>query len=310
MSGGSKGSSSTTTQKSYTPAQEEWQKTGLEMYGPLMGQGQAYPDFPTVAPMTDLQQQLVGQAGDFAGLFGPVTGADVPLYGQTGQALESLLTGQAGAQKISPEDMESYFKGSIRDPAMKEYQETVAPAVREAFAGPGFWGKARAKEQVEAAQDLGDWLGTQRSGLAWNVKQTNMALDEAKAARMQGAVPQAMSYSSQLLRENMARLTGGEELYNFASMPQQQQQAEINAAIQKFEAGNRLTDPEVMSIMLTLLGQQYSSGTTVSTGGSSGGLGTAIGAGIGLLIGASSGGGANAAMSAGSLGGQVGGYFG
>jgi len=277
------GSKSTSTSTSYTPEQAKWMGKALEMYGPEMGQGQQIYPGETVAGFSPLQEQLLGGAGAYSDLFKPVTGADIPLYGQTGDVLSDAMAGRLGAQPITPEQTGAYFKQVYEDPSRKTFQEETLPGVREAFAGPGYFGSARGKAEMEANQEYGNWLGEQRGQLEWNVLQSNQALQEAQAARQLGAAGMAESYGTQMLRENLTRLTGSEELFNFASQDQAQQQRQITAAMQKFEAGNRLTDPEVMSIMLTLLGQQYQTTTQSQTTAGSSMLGTAIGAGIGLL---------------------------
>ena len=250
--GGGSSSKQTTTSKS--PAQNKWMGEALDIYGPSMGQGQEIYQGDRVAPMTETQTQASDVQG-FLDRFAPYR--DMPMFGETGQALGGLLSGQAGAQKITPEATESYFKGAIEDPRRKAYQQYDKPAIQEAFAGPGYWGSARAQEQSRSAGELSDWLGTERAKLGWDVEQANRNIEEAKAGRALSALGPGMQYGQAPTQNALANLQGRAGTFDLAGAPQRQQQAEINSAIQQFAEENRLTDPEDMQILLALLGMDY-----------------------------------------------------
>lgn len=281
MSGGGGSGKTTQTSTSYTPEQRKWMSEALSLYGPEMGKGQTSYTGERVAPFTEGQQAALDVIPSYAQAFSLERG--MPLFGETGEAIKKTLAGETGAQTITPEQTEAYFKRVFEQPAKYAFEKEILPSVKESFAGPGYWSGARAKAQAEAGENLWSYLGEKRGELDWNTLMANRAAEEARAQRIAGITPAAMAYGQMPTREAMMRLTGGEELYKFASMEQQQQQAEINASIQKFEEGKRLTDPEIMNIMLSLLGTSYQTSITKTSGTSGAGLGSAIGAGAGLL---------------------------
>lgn len=242
---------------SYTPEQRQWLSKALNIYGPTLGQGEKIFQGERVAPLTETQTKATDVQG-FLDRFAPYR--DMPMFGETGTALSGILSGTTGADYITPEATGKYFKGAIEDPARKEYRENVLPAIRESFAGPGFWSGARANEQAESAQDLADWLGTQRAGLEWDVLQSNRAIDEAKAGRALSAIGPGIQYSQAPTQEALSRLAGKAGAFELASVPQQQRQAEINATIQKFQEEGRITSQEDLNILMALLNMNYSSG--------------------------------------------------
>lgn len=277
-------SESTSVTETKTPEQKKWMGTALELYGPYLGKGQTAYEGDRVAPFTETQKALLGTGPEFAEAFSMYR--DMPLFGEGGTALKGMLEGTTGPEKITPEMSQRAFRGMVEQPAQKRYKEDVLPAVKEAYAGPGYWGTGRRKAQVESAQDLSDWLGEQRAGFEWNVEDVNRQIEEAKAGRALSAIPQAMEYAQLPTREAFARLTGGEELFKFVSADQTYQQAKINEAITKFEEGKRLTEPEIMSIMLALLGMNFSTSVGESHAmGAQEGWGAGIGQIAGILFG-------------------------
>jgi hypothetical protein len=161
---------------------------------------------------------------------------------------------------------QDYYSRAIEAPAKKRYGEYYQPAISEFFAGPGYWSSARAGAQMEGAQDLSDWLGTQRGQLGWDVMQANRAAEEAKAQRALSAVPMGFQAGMLPTQEAQQRLAGTTGVFDFLGVEQAQRQAETNAAIDKWQAGERLTDPEVMQIMMGLLSMSYTTSTGKQTG--------------------------------------------
>lgn len=285
MSTSPSSSKQVTTSKS--PEQTKWMGEALDVYGPTLGQGENIFQGDRIAPMTETQTQASDVQG-FLDRFAPYR--DMPMFGETGTALSGVLSGATGAQKITPEATESYYKGVIEDPARKRHEEDVLPALRESFAGPGFWNKARAKEQFESTQDLSNWLGEQRASLEWDVGETNRQIEEAKAGRALSAIGPGIEYGQVPTREAQQRLAGRAGVFDLAGAPQKQEQAEINMAVQKFAEENRITSQEDMQILLALLGMDYGSAVGKSEGaglgysalsGLAGGFGTGMGFGIG-----------------------------
>ena len=284
---------STQQQTSYTPEQKEWLTQAMGTYGPELGQGQeSYPG-ARVAEFTPDQKAAMGGLGGFLDTFS--AGRDMPMYGQTGQALEGILGGQTGAQKITPQQTQDYFQRSIQEPAQRQFSEYTRPLIREEYAGPGFWGSSRAGAVTKAGQEMGDWLGEQRGQLEWQAGETNRAIDEAKAGRALAGVPLGMQYGQMPTQEAGARLAGRQGVFGFAGAEQQMQQQKINVSMQKFQEGKNLTDEDNLNILMGLLGMSYSQGTGESWGASPGyemmkSFGQSYGSSMGQGLGAMSGG--------------------
>ena len=71
------------------------------------------------------------------------------------------------AYQITPETTEEFYRTGIRAPMMQEYREITEPGIREAYAGPGYWGSARAQAQALGAEHLATTLGQARAQLAY-----------------------------------------------------------------------------------------------------------------------------------------------
>ncbi|MEN6338430.1 MAG: hypothetical protein ABFE01_29590, partial [Phycisphaerales bacterium] len=232
---------------SYLPAQADWLKQILPMYGAQAGTGQNVYGGQRVAGLTPEQQEAMNVSG-WSSYLDPNALATNLQYGQTGTALSGLLTGQMGAEPYTKEAIDTLFKSAYEAPARKQWQESTLPAIQEAYSGPGYWSTSRMREQSKAAQDLGDTLTSQYGQLAYSADQANKAIEEAKAGRALSAIPLGTAYAQAPTQQALSAIEGRGALYGLATPEQQQQQAEINAQIQKFAEDNRLTDPESMEI--------------------------------------------------------------
>ena len=278
------GSESKQTSQSYTKDQEKGLAQMIKAYLPSVGQGENIYEGERLAGLSAEQNNLLSQGSSLGNLFSAET--SMPLFNETGQALTGLLNGTTGAQRISDDKANEIFQKSYYNPAVKNYKEVVAPSISESYAGPGYWGGARAGAQVKGSQDLADTLSTARGEFDWNVLQQNQALDEARAARSQTAVGQGMQYGQMPTQEALNKLGGLTNTFSFLDVERQQKQAEIDTAIQKFAEENRITNQEDLNILLALLGMNYSSSSGTQSGAGLGysmassfasGLGTAMG---------------------------------
>lgn len=274
-SGGSKSES-----KSYLPKQAETLNSLLDLYSQQIGQNNNVYQGDRVAGFSDLQTGVLNAAPNFLSSFSTPQTAGTPLFDETGTTLKGLLSGDLGAQRISPEETEKYFQTSIYDPTMYSLKTDVLPTVDESYAGGNFFGSARSKAREKTIADTQRDLNQQRSDLNWNVLQQNQAIDEAKAGRAQNAVTQGMEYSQQPAQQIMnnlriaaAQVGGLNDLFGIGSETQTQEQKEIESAIAKFAEENQITDPTNLAILLSLVGQTMST----STGGTAGpGLGNTM----------------------------------
>ena len=284
-SAGSKESS-----QSYTGGQAATLQQMLDVYGPSIGQGQNIYGGERLAPMGGTQTAALEQGGQYLDMFAP--GGQIPLYGETGDALRGTLAGTTGAQQITPQQTSDYFQRAIQAPSDYRWQDTDKPLLEEQYAGPGYWGSARAGAVTKAGQERSNWLGEQRAGLEWDTLGRNQQTQENIANRQLAATPQAMQYGQQPQQQNLQNLAATQSIYGFAGAEQQQKQAEINVAMEQFAEQFREIDPEIFDRLMSLLGLSYSSGSARSWG-----EGLAYGALAGAAQGAGQGAGA-AGMSA------------
>jgi len=78
--------------------------------------------------------------------------------GNVSDALRSALAGEVS---------EEYFQNTVAAPALKTFQEDIAPGIREEFAGPGtFWGGARGEAVNKGASNLAGSLAAARGEMA------------------------------------------------------------------------------------------------------------------------------------------------
>ncbi len=248
------GGSSKSTSTSYTPAMEKWQEKALNIYGPTLGQGEYIYPGERLAPMTPVQTQATDVQG-FLERFAPYR--DMPMFGETGKALGGMLAGTTGAAPISPEATERYISEAISKPRRTAFEKIEAPAIREEYAGPGYWGSARPRAVSRERAEMEDWIGEMGAQTRWDVEQANRAIEEAKAGRALSAIQPAMLYTQLPTQEARARLAGRGDVLGLSTVQQQQRQAEINTALMKFAEENRLTSAEDMEILLALLGMRY-----------------------------------------------------
>jgi hypothetical protein len=224
MFGAKKGpetNTSSTTQR-MTPKQEKYFNQALDLYGGQLGQNNVYQG-QRVADLSPAQQSVF----DFANTGGCVT---------------------------TPQETTDYYNSTIKNPTLKNLNESVIPATKEAFSGPGYWGSGRAGAEAKASTDTYDVLNTKWGDLNWQVKQDNIN-NQAKALSVGNA----------------------EQGYN---------QNVINADMQKFTEQNQITDPTNLSVLMSLLGltdttSSSSSGSTTTPSWKTGdwlSFGTKVGA--------------------------------
>lgn len=242
---------------SYTPKQKKYLHKALDVYGGQLGQGENIYQGLRVAPMSEQQKGLMGTSTGYLNAFAP--GGDMPLYGDLQTTLSNTLAGRTGAQPITQQQTSDYFSRVYEKPTAKTWAEDIKPGIEEQYAGPGYWGSARAGAVTKGAQDMADWLGEQRGQVSWDVLQANRQAQESIAQRQLSATEPAMRAAQLPTQEARQRLAGAQGVYGMLGQEQAQRQAEINASVQKFAEENRITSQEDMQILLTLLGMNYSS---------------------------------------------------
>lgn len=267
------------TSSAKTAGQKQLLQQLIDKFSPEIDKGPSVFPGETVAGLSDLQETGIGAAGDIGGAFTTPTTSkgfgEGPLAGETTTAVSDLLTGQLGAQEITAGQFGDFFKTSTSDPARKAFREETDPAIREAFAGPGFFSSARSKETVKQKADLEDRLSSSLSAGQFANLQNNQRIAEAKAGRTQGAVGQAIQVGeaqTQTVRDNIAiaatQVQGLKELMGIGAVEQTQEQQEIFAEVEKFAQEQQLVDPEDLAVLMALLNLNFStsSGKSRSSG--------------------------------------------
>jgi hypothetical protein len=260
--------------ESYTPEQRAGLTKALAAYTPIIGQNPASKIYQgervagTNATQNNVLNQLAGISAQ-----NPYTAAQaIPLYNQTGSTLSGILNGTTGAQPLSIEQANQTFQDTRVNPTMKNWNQNLAPSIREEYAGPGYWSSARADAVAKSGQDTADTLAAQRAGFLWDTENTNRQLQADNANRALAAVPQSMAYGQQPIAQQAAQVANLGQQYTLASTQQQQKQNEIDAAMQKFAEQNQITNPDDMNILMSLLGLNYST-SSGKTSGSGFGIG-------------------------------------
>ena len=144
------------------------------------------------ATMAGLWPQIAGGLGEAAPTY--PKSMYVPKTAEEQAYLQAVpgLAGEVGAARgrlgqpsfaPTPETTEEFYQQAIRAPMMQEWGETVEPAIREAYAGPGYWGSARAGAQAKGAETLATTLGAKRAELAYQDELARRGALETAAGR-------------------------------------------------------------------------------------------------------------------------------
>ena len=103
------------------------------------------------------------------------------------------------AYQITPETTEQYYQDAVKAPAMREWEQTVKPTIKESFAGPGYWSSARAEAEQEGAESLATELGRQRAELYYADEMARrQALTDAATRDAQFSTDMAAQEAAQL----------------------------------------------------------------------------------------------------------------
>ena len=112
---------------------------------------------------------------------------------------------------------ENYYNDVIRPSMLKEYNEVVAPEIKSAYAGPGFYGSARQNAQVTSAEELAYNLAQAKNELIYKeVQSEREALQAAQDRQLQfstigqGAGELTRSIEQEAVLENLQRYLMGE----------------------------------------------------------------------------------------------------
>jgi len=107
-------------------------------------------------------------------------------YDARSEALLNTLSGKP-AYQIDPSITERYFENSIRPIMMREFEDVTKPAIAEQFAGPGYWGSARAEQGLKSAERFAENLAATKSQLVYADEMARRQSLESAAGRQAAA---------------------------------------------------------------------------------------------------------------------------
>lgn len=172
--GGSQGSSEPTRVSNWT---KEQKAVFRDLY-PMISKGLLQEGGATAYP----GKMYVARTPEEEAYFKAV-GGDLPDYLKSRQtALDSVLSGNP-AYNITPETTEEFYQQAVRNPALREFEQITKPAITESFAGPGYWGSARAQEESRASENLASELSARRATLGYEDEHARRAALESAAGR-------------------------------------------------------------------------------------------------------------------------------
>jgi hypothetical protein len=197
-------------------------------------------------PQLVQQYQTPQQFQDFTPQFGPAPeitqGPNIPTefsFDPTyspgfQQTLQSLLTGQQGpAYNITPETTQQYYEDVIRDPAVREFEETLRPQLLSGVSN--LHSGHRQRLESEAVSDLMSGLRQQRGNLFYQDELARReSLQNAAQMQLQSQGLGLQTGLSQAGQQQQAQQAGAGMGLQAAGMQQQQWQALNNLLQQQY----------------------------------------------------------------------------
>lgn len=104
---------------------------------------------------------------------------------------------------VSSRMTEDLYQQGIRAPAMREWEQFTKPEIQESYAGPGYWGSARAEGVAQGAENLATNLAGQRAQLAY-------ADEQQRRAVMEKAAPYSREIQQEKIMGDFQRWLSGE----------------------------------------------------------------------------------------------------
>jgi len=135
------------------------------------------PEIKQVPKYTEEQNELMKQ---LTGFYGDMMGSE-----DAQSALARLFSGKPSTE-INPEVTEQFYKESIYDPAMKNWEQEILPSMQEKM-GKNYWSSARSKAITDAEGDLHSGLRQQHGNLLYQDEQMRRQLEESALQRLMGA---------------------------------------------------------------------------------------------------------------------------
>ncbi len=183
---------------------------------------------------------------------------------------ESLVSGQAGQTAAAgtealgdifsagPRDIDEFFRQTVQDPLLEQFQEDILPGISRRFSGNSFFDTERASADQRASEELIDSLTRARTETAFNERARDIQSQIAGFGQLPnvlGAVPGATGQAgaaSQVLRTPSGEL-------QFEQQDFQNQQDQIAQRINQILGALGVNTIENIAFAPTVSGGQDSS---------------------------------------------------
>lgn len=139
------------------------------------------------------------------------TGAVNPLATQTQSATARALSGRPSTT-IDTATTEEFIRRSIADPARKAFEEGTLQQIKSSYAGPGYWGSARAGAEVKGRENVEANILARGSEARYKDEQARRGLAEAAAGRSLAAIPTALNVQNNPLLQQQIMANVGQTL--------------------------------------------------------------------------------------------------
>jgi len=204
---------------------EQFSQYYSDIYGSIFGTESQTHEFSGYTPeQQELLKQLSTISGQgIQGLQDPASAMPPLAVGTTPgeQSYLDFLNSRAVQRmaegglpyETGPEWAEQYYQESIRPTYLKEYEEITKPGIESAYAGPGYWGSARAKAVGKSSEDLATTLASKRAELMYGEEMMKRQALEAAQGRILPA-GQAIATGG-VLERDIAHETSMENLQRF-----------------------------------------------------------------------------------------------
>ena len=212
------------------------------------------------AKVTDFPPQIPGMAT--GGVIEPghkaLVGEQGPeLVMETQNAASRALSGIPSSQ-VNTGTTENFIQQGIAAPARQGFERGTLQQIKSSYAGPGYWGSARAKAEATGRGDVESQINALGSQYRYQDEQAKRELAESAANRSLNAIPSALAVQNNPLgqlqtKANIAATEAGTGATQFATQRGQallsgeigQQKANVEATQFGTQRGQALLGGEV-----------------------------------------------------------------
>ncbi len=173
--------------------------------------------YPPLNNSTVIEQNQIAADPDVllaeSGLPGRATGGklqagDSAVVGELGPeiatATKSALSGTPSST-VNTDTTQNFIDKSIANPLRSNFQENTLQQIKSSFAGPGYWGSARAGAEVKGASGVENQIGALGAQYSYADEQARRNLSESAANRSAAAIPTALNVSNNPLVQGQMR---------------------------------------------------------------------------------------------------------